>query len=360
MTRRPVISAESSARPVHPTAEGDTMPTQPHRLQTGAVVSAVLLLTAACGGDTDTTSGSDGGSRELNVGYIADYNGGALFAIADEQGLWDEAGIEPTYQSFTNGPLSIQALGAGDLDIAYIGPGATWLAAQDRAEIWSVNSASKADRVIAQPGMTSMADLEGARVGVPEGTSGDLLLSLALEHAGMSRDDVQIVPMDPSAVVSSFSSGQIDAAGIWYPLVDNIKESVPDLAELADNEQFMPEQTFPSSVIAQEGLAEEDPELAADVISVLKQANDYRYENQDETVTLAAEFLDLEKEKIAPQAEAAQLFTTEELQQWTSDGTVNGWFTGLQELFVDVGTVESVSDPENFYTGDAYVDAPAK
>lgn len=212
------------------------MPTRPLRSRTGLGVAALLLLTAACGGDT--TSGSDGGTRELNVGYIADYNGGALFAIADEQGLWDEAGIDATYQSFTNGPLSIQALGAGDLDIAYIGPGATWLAAQDRAEIWSVNSASKADRVIAQPDITSMADLEGARVGVPEGTSGDLLLSLALEDAGMSRDDVQIVPMDPSAVVSSFSSGQIDAAGIWYPLVDNIKESVPDLVELADNEQL--------------------------------------------------------------------------------------------------------------------------
>lgn len=337
------------------------MTTRRTMLRGGVAVGAALLLTTACGGDdaTETTSDSGSEQRSLDVGYIADYNGGALFAIADDQGLWEEAGLDPSYKSFTNGPLSIQALGAGDIDIAYIGSGATWLAAQGKAEIWSVNSASKADRVVAQPGITSMADLEGRRVGVPEGTSGDLLLSLALDEAGMSRDDIEIVPMDPSTVVSAFSSRQIDAAGLWYPLVDNIKESVPDLVELADNEQFMPEQTFPSSIIAQEGLAADDPELAADVISVIKQANDYRYEYPDETVTLAAEFLDLEEEKIAPQADVAKLFSTEELEQWTEDGTVAGWFSGLQDLFVEVGTVESVTDPETFYTGDLYVDAPA-
>ena len=35
--------------------------------------------------------------------------------------------------------------------------------------------------------------------------------------------------MDPATVVSAFSSGQVDAAGIWYPLIDTIKAQVPDL-----------------------------------------------------------------------------------------------------------------------------------
>lgn len=320
--------------------------------------SAALLVLAACGDGDDGASTDGGGTRQVDVGYIADYNGAALFAVADEQGLWEAAGLEPKYQVFTNGPLSIQALGAGDVDIAYIGSGAAWLPAQGKAEVWAVNSASKADRVIAQPGITSLEDLKGRKVGVPAGTSGDLLLGLALADAGLSRDDIEIVPMDPSTVVSAFSAGQIDAAGIWYPLVDTIKESVPDLEELADNEQFMPERTFPSSIVARTGLAEDDPDLAADVVSVIKQANDYRYANPEETIATTAEFLDVDEAQIAPQHDAALLFTSEELEGWSADGTVAGWFDGLQELFVEVGTVTEVTDSTAFYLADTYVDAP--
>ncbi|MDO5729955.1 MAG: ABC transporter substrate-binding protein [Actinomycetaceae bacterium] len=90
-----------------------------------------------------------------------------------------------------------------------------------------------------------MADLKGKKVGVPEGTSGDTILTLALEKNGMTVDDIDRVPMDPATVVPAFSAGQIDAAGIWYPLVDTIKEQVPDLVELAQDSDFEDTMAFP-------------------------------------------------------------------------------------------------------------------
>ena len=68
---------------------------------------------------------------------------------------------------------------------------------------------------------------------MPEGTSGDMILTLALESAGLTRDDVELVPMDPATLVSAFSSQQVDAAGFWYPAIATIKGQVPDLVELA-------------------------------------------------------------------------------------------------------------------------------
>ncbi|SDF54343.1 hypothetical protein SAMN04488105_12810 [Salipiger thiooxidans] len=60
----------------------------------------------------------------------------------------------------------------------------------------------------------------------------------------MTMDDSKVVPMEPSTVVPAFGSGQVDAAGIWYPFVDVIKETI-DFRR--DNPERSPEitATFP-------------------------------------------------------------------------------------------------------------------
>ncbi|EEX12132.1 ABC transporter, substrate-binding protein, aliphatic sulfonates family [Citreicella sp. SE45] len=94
-----------------------------------------------------------------------------------------------------------------------------------------------------------IADLRGKTVDVPEGTAADRLLALALEEAGMTMDDSKVVPMDPSTVVTAFGSGQVDAAGIWFPFVDVIKKRITGLNELSSNEDSFPDIAFPSSFI---------------------------------------------------------------------------------------------------------------
>ncbi len=133
----------------------------------------------------------------------ADYWGTSITAIASEKGLWEKHGLDADTRVFTNGPIQVQALGAGSLDFGYIGPGALWLPASGKAKIVAINSVGFSDRVIAQEGFKSMADLKGKKIGVPEGTSGDMLLRLALGKAGMKLDDVQVIKMDPSTVVSA-------------------------------------------------------------------------------------------------------------------------------------------------------------
>src|SRR3546814_6217991 len=69
----------------------------------------------------------------ITMGYIADYFGTSVAAIATEEGLWEKHGLEADLKVFTNGPIQVQALHAGSLDFAYIGPGALWLPEIGRA-----------------------------------------------------------------------------------------------------------------------------------------------------------------------------------------------------------------------------------
>ncbi|AEN08499.1 MULTISPECIES: aliphatic sulfonate ABC transporter substrate-binding protein [unclassified Streptomyces] len=316
-----------------------------------AAVSVLALSVTGCSGD----SSSDGG-RKVRFGYISDYNGASLLAIADKQGLWKEQGLSPDYKVFTNGPLQIQALGSGDLDFGYIGPGAMWLPASGKAKVVAVNTLARADRVIAQPGIDSIQDLKGKKVGVPEGTSGEMALNLALQKAGMSEKDVEKVPMDPSTVVSAFVSGQIDGAGLWYPLIDTIKARKPGLKEVASTADFT-DKAFPTAFVSP---AKADKELTTKVVKVLQKANDWRAAHPEESVDAAAGLLKIDRKAVAADAANVETLSTGELVAKTKDGTVGGWLDGLGEFFVGTGQLPKAPASTTYYEGDLYTEAYGK
>ena len=326
------------------------------RRSVGAAVAglALVLSVGACstggaGGDSDTL--------EVSFGYIPDFNGTSLLAVAEDQGLWEKHGIEATPSSFTNGPLQIQALGTGDLDFGYIGPGAFWLPASGQAKLVAMNTLGRADRVVAQPGIESVEDLAGKTVAVPEGTSGDMILTLALEEAGMTKDDVEIVPMEPPAIVAALSSGQVDAAGFWYPSLATVKEQVPDLVELAQSTDFEDTVAFPTAFVAGNDVVADDPEKVDAVLKVLREAMAYRAENLDETIELTADFNNLDVADVEADAANIEVLDLEELDTITEDGTVDTWLSGMNDYFVEAGTLDEPVDPAEYYTGDLFLEA---
>lgn len=329
-----------------------------------AGAAALALTLAGCSGDSGNGSsdaGSDSGDEsiqpiDVNFGYIADFNGTSLLAVAADQGIWEEHGLNVTTSPFTNGPLQIQAIGTGDLDFGYIGPGAMWLPASGKAEIISFNSLGNADRVITQPGIDSIEDLRGKNVAVPEGTSGDMILTLALAEAGMTKDDITVVPMDAAGVVTAFASKQVDAAGIWYPAIATLKEQVPDLNELAQNSDFSDTMAFPTAFVAGVGIVDKNPEAAKRMVAALRDAIAWRAANMDEAIDLTATFLALTPEQVAADASNAQYPTVEELDQWTSDGTIDTWMASMTDYFLAAGklTEADALPASEFYLGDLF------
>ncbi|MDX0801912.1 aliphatic sulfonate ABC transporter substrate-binding protein [Sinorhizobium medicae] len=292
--------------------------------------------------------------KPVRIGYIADYFGTSLTAIATDQNLWAKHGLEPDLKVFTNGPIQIQALGAGSLDFGYVGPGALWLPAMGKAKLVAINALGLSDRVIAQKGINSVADLKGKKVGVPEGTSGDMLLRLGLAKAGMSISDIEVVKMDPSTVVAAFASKQIDGAGIWYPLVGIIRKTVPDLVEVAKSDEFYPENSFPSAFVARNEVITDDIDMAGKFVATMKEANDYRAADVPRSVEITAKFLGVPIEPLQVESENGKFLTSEELAAASKDGTVAGWLKRLNDQFVAFGKMQDPLDPEDYYLADLY------
>lgn len=321
----------------------------------GLAALPALGALASCG---STGSSGSGDTTTITFGYTPDFNGASLLAVAEENGLWEQEGLKAEPQSFTNGPLQVQALGTGDLDFGYIGPGAMWLPASGKASVLTVSGVGQADRVIAQAGITSIEDLAGKKVAIPEGTSGDMIVQLALKQAGMSIEDIEKVAMDPATVVSAFASGQVEAAGIWYPMIDTIKEQVPDLVELAQNADFADVMQFPNVMITGKDYPAENEETTLKVLRVLRAAMDFRVENLDKTIELTAAMIDSDAEAVATDANNAQYFSATELDSLIAEGTVETWLQSMNDYFDENGKVEGDPvAPADYYTFDLFTKA---
>ncbi|MEX6506758.1 aliphatic sulfonate ABC transporter substrate-binding protein [Jiella sp. M17.18] len=320
-------------------------------LKTGAVVAAAGVAMPAVIGRARAAS------TDMTIGYIADFPNSSILAIAEDQKMWEAEGVNATTKVFTNGPIQIQAMGAGSLDFGTIGPGALWLPASGRAKVVSVNDIGFSDRVIAQPDITSIEQLKGKKVGVPQGTSGDMILRLALKKAGMTIKDIDMVPMDPSTVVAAFASKQIVAAGIWYPLISVIKKQVPKLNELAANKDFFPETSFINTLVARNEVVAQDPEKVKKFLSVMKKALDWRINNLDKAIDLTVAFTNAPKDIVANVAHSRKMLTSAELEKYTKDGTVDHWLQQFNDMFVTFGQLKSPEPPKKIYTADLFLSA---
>ncbi|MCP2638307.1 aliphatic sulfonate ABC transporter substrate-binding protein [Microbacterium sp. HD4P20] len=328
-----------------------------------AGIAVAVALTGCASGSGGSPDAGDADESEyedvidVDFGYIPDFNGTSLLAIAEDQGLWDKYGLNVTTQNFTNGPLQIQALGTGDLDFGYIGPGAVWLPASGQAKIVALNTLGQADRVVAQAGIESIEDLRGKTVAFPEGTSGDMILTLALEEAGMTKDDINAVAMEPAAIVAALSSKQVDGAGFWYPALATVMEQVPDLVELAENSDFEDTVAFPTAFVAGNDVVADEPEKVDRVLKALREAIAFRAENTDEAIQLTADFSALDPAQVEADAGNVQILSLEEIDALTEDGTVDTWLAGMVDYFVAAGKLTEPADPADFYTGDLFLQA---
>jgi len=174
-----------------------------------------LLLTVSCNQapqQTPNASSSLSNTAPIVIGY-SNWAGWWPWAIAEEEGLFAKNGANVQMKWFDGYLESLQALAAGQLDgnsqtlndtIAFAGD-----AVNGQVAVLVNDNSSGNDKVIVTEEIKTIQDLKGKKVAVEEGVVGDFLLSLALEKEGMSRKDVQIVPMETGAAAAAFASGKV-------------------------------------------------------------------------------------------------------------------------------------------------------
>jgi NitT/TauT family transport system substrate-binding protein len=154
----------------------------------------------------------------LKIGY-SDWPGWVAWQVAIEKGWFKEAGVDVQFEWFDY-VASMDAYSAGKLDAVTMTNGDALVtgAAGAKSVTILINDYSNGnDMIVAKPGIASLKDLKGKKVGVEMGFVDHLLLLNGLEKAGMKETDVTLVNSPTNETPQVLASGDVDAIGAWQP-----------------------------------------------------------------------------------------------------------------------------------------------
>ncbi len=146
--------------------------------------------------------------------------------LARDLGYLKESSVRITELPSAN--ITAEAFSNGSADIATLtlDETLTQLAKGQKLRILLVMDISNgADGVVAKPGIKSLADLKGKRVGMENIPLGAYILSRVLDMSGLKATDMDIIPMPEDKHEKAYLQGKIDAAITMEPYKTRITKA---------------------------------------------------------------------------------------------------------------------------------------
>jgi NitT/TauT family transport system substrate-binding protein len=163
----------------------------------------------------------------LRIAY-SDWPGWTAFEIGIQKGWFKEAGVNVVFSWFDYLP-SLDAFTAGKVDAVAVTNGDALVTGANgaKSKMILLNDYSNGnDQIIARPGLASLKELKGKKVGLELTLVEHLLFLKALEKFDMKPADVTLVNFPTNETPQALASGQVSAIAAWYPVSTQARRAV--------------------------------------------------------------------------------------------------------------------------------------
>ncbi len=176
-------------------------------------------------------------SQQVTIAYqtspepakVAQYNGD--FAR--------QSGADVQWRKFDSGSAVLRALASGDVQIGNMGSSPLAVAASQKLPVKIFLIASQlgqSEALIVNQKITEPSQLIGKRIAVPFISTAHYSLLAALHHWQIDPKLIQIINLQPPAIVAAWKRGDIDGAFVWLPAVNELAATgrvLTDAAQIA-------------------------------------------------------------------------------------------------------------------------------
>ena len=164
----------------------------------------------------------------LKLGY-SDWPGWVAWDVAINKGWLKEAGVNVQFQWFDYS-ASLDAFAAGKIDGVFATNGDTLVTDGGGTKgvmIMLTDYSNGNDIIVGAPGIKSLKQLKGKKVGIEIGLVEHLLLLHGLKATGMKESDITLVNSKTNDTPQVLASGQVAAIGAWQPNAGQAMKLVP-------------------------------------------------------------------------------------------------------------------------------------
>ncbi|MER7113661.1 ABC transporter substrate-binding protein [Saccharomonospora azurea] len=190
-----------------------------------ATVAAIALTGCAPAPNAEITGpGDEPLPTRIPAGtslVVADQNE-ALHTLMRASGEHDKLSASVEYANFLGGPAILEAIRADAVDLAVVGDTPPIQAHASGVAV-PVVAAKKQElpdyRMAVAPGVSveTLSDLKGKRITYGEGTGRQPYVLRALRQAGLTKHDVELVPLKAADFPDAIRTGQVDVAVLNEP-----------------------------------------------------------------------------------------------------------------------------------------------
>lgn len=190
-----------------------------------AVLAVPLALATGCATASAKPAADEGPARTVRLGYFANVTHAApIVAVAKGFDAKRLGATKLQTQIFNAGPAAVEALFAGSIDAAYVGPNPAinaFTRSDGKAVRIVAGAASGGAALVVQPDITSASQLRGKTLADPQlGGTQDVALRSWLKQQGLNtsisgKGDVTVLSQENATTLDLFKKHEID--GAWVP-----------------------------------------------------------------------------------------------------------------------------------------------
>ena len=306
-----------------------------------ALIAAMAASLAACGSEssgtedtsasgtestesTESTDAASGELTEVTIGFSS-WPTNMFYYLAEEEGIFEENGLDVTLQEFSSTTESINAFVGGQIDFV-TSPSSETISPYVQSGAFSVvlmtDKSNGCEGLISTSDIETVADLEGKTIATQLYSVDHMFLLTLLEENGMTADDVNIVDMTIQEAGTAFIAGQCDAACIWDPYFTQAVESGGNVLFSSADEPDL----ITDALLASQDLCDNDPDTVTAMVKSFFDAVDYWEENPDEASEIMGEKLGGTAEDFNDQMAGLMIPTEEEvLEAFTEADDYTYW-----------------------------------
>jgi NitT/TauT family transport system substrate-binding protein len=292
-------------------------------------------------------------AEPLKIAY-SDWPGWVAWEIGIQKGWFKEAGVEVDFQWFDYVP-SMDAYVAGKVDAVCMTNGdalVTGATGKPSVGIVINDYSNGNDMIVGAPGIQSVKDLKGKKVGLEEGFVEHLLLLTGLEKNGMKPEDVTIVNTPTNETPQVFGSKAVDAIGAWQPNSGQALKTVPGSKPIFTSADA-PGLIYDLLAVSPESLEKRRDDWAK-VVKVWYKIADYirDEENLDDVLKILSARVKISPEEYEPFLKGTYILTLDEaLKRWEKAdglGSVYGSNKVVDAFNVKFKVYEKAQDTEKY------------